>query len=233
VPLEILYEDNHLLAVAKPPGLPTQGAAAGGDGLVMQAKDYLRRKYRKPGNVYLGVVSRLDSPVSGVVVFARTSKAAARLNQQFRSRRVEKLYWAWVEGKIDPPAAECVDWLAKDERHQRIVTVSQPAIGERGPSTKSAAGRPQEARLKYRRLKALPDASLLEVMLETGRKHQIRVQLSVRGHPLIGDKKYGSGRLFAGGIALHCRRVVIEHPVKKTLLEITAPAPKSWKQFAV
>ncbi len=123
VSLRILYEDNHLLAVAKPAGIPTQGAVAGRESLVNQAKQYLRQKYRKPGNVYLGVVSRLDSPVSGVVVFARTSKAAARLNEQFRNRKVEKIYWAWVEGRVEPAEAECVDWLAKNEQRQRMEVV--------------------------------------------------------------------------------------------------------------
>ena len=126
MPLKVLYEDNHLLAVAKPVGLPTQGALADRESLVKQAKEYLRQKYRKPGNVYLGVVSRLDSPVSGVVVFARTSKAAARLNEQFRNRQVEKIYWALVEGRVEPAEAECVDWLAKDDRQQRMEVVRKP-----------------------------------------------------------------------------------------------------------
>jgi 23S rRNA pseudouridine1911/1915/1917 synthase len=230
MPLDILYEDNHLLAVVKPPGLPTQGAAAGRSSLVVQAKEYLRQKYRKPGNVYLGVVSRLDLPVSGVVLFARTSKAAARLNQQFRDRQVEKLYWALVEGKIEPPAAECVDWMAKDERQKRMVVVNPPRRGQDRMPRKRAA-KPQAARLKYKRLKVSGGNSLLEISLETGRKHQIRVQLAARGHPLVGDRKYGSRRAFAGGIALHCRRLVVEHPVKKTMLELVAPPPKAWKEF--
>ncbi|HZZ29445.1 MAG TPA: RluA family pseudouridine synthase [Pirellulales bacterium] len=230
--LEILYEDNHLLAVAKPPGLPTQGAAAGRNSLLVQAKNYLRRKYHKPGNIYLGVVSRLDLPTSGVVLFARTSKAAARLSQQFRNRHVEKTYWAVVEGAMDPPAAECTDWLAKDERNQRMVIVSKPGNDSIPKNRVKSAAQAQEARLQYRRVKALPQASLLEIMLETGRKHQIRVQLAARGYPIIGDRKYGSRRVFADGIALHCRRLVVEHPVKKTPLELIAPPPKAWKQFA-
>src|SRR5271170_3618899 len=127
--LNVLYEDNHLLAVAKPPGLPTQGAAAGRSSLVVQAKDYLRQKYAKPGNVYLGVVSRLDEPVSGVVVFARTSKAAARLSEQFRGRSVEKIYWAIVEGTIRPPSGQWDDFLLKDEPRRRMRRV---ASGESG-----------------------------------------------------------------------------------------------------
>jgi len=229
VSLHILYEDNHLLAVVKPAGLPTQGAAAGHDSLVNRAKEYLREKYCKPGNVYLGVVSRLDAPVSGVMIFARTSKAAARLNEQFRNRQVEKLYWAWVEGRVEPAEAEYVDWLAKDERRQRIVVRRRTGNQRHAPDQR--AGRTQQARLRFKRLKMSRQASLLEILLETGRKHQIRVQLAARGHSVIGDRKYGSARKFADGIALHCRRLVIEHPVKKTPLELTAPLPKAWKDF--
>lgn len=217
MPLKILYEDNHLLAIAKPAGLPTQGAAAGLPSLVMLAKQYLKRKYRKPGNVYLGVVSRLDSPTSGVVVLARTSKAAGRISQQFRQRKVEKIYWAIVEGLVEPPAAECIDWVIKDERQQRMGIVAK---------TRSGA---QEARLSYRRLKKFRGTSLVEIVLNTGRKHQIRVQLADRGYPVVGDRKYGSERKFGHGIALHCRRLVIEHPIKHTPIELIAPLPRAWQ----
>lgn len=229
--MHILYEDNHLLAVNKPPGLPTQGAIPGRPSLVSEAKNYLRQKYQKPGNVYLGVVSKLDAPVSGVVVFARTSKAAARLSEQFRNRSVEKIYWACVEGRVDPPAGECVDHLVKSERLQRMVVATSRSKSE--GKSKNTVGPAKIARLKYKRLKALPRASLLEISLETGRKHQIRVQLAARGHPLLGDRKYGSSRAFPGGIALHSRRLVVEHPIKKTPLELIAPLPKSWQKFAL
>jgi 23S rRNA pseudouridine1911/1915/1917 synthase len=193
---------------------------------VAQAKRYLKQKYRKPGNVYLGVVSRLDSLVTGVVVLARTSKAAARLNEQFRGRRVEKIYWAIVEGRVDPPTDRLVDFLAKDEPNERMMIV--PHRGRGGKITQATG---QEALLSYRRLKIGHGHSLLEIVLETGRKHQIRLQLAARGHPIVGDRKYGSKRPFPRGIALHCRRLVIEHPVKKTRLEMTAPIPSSWKAF--
>jgi 23S rRNA pseudouridine1911/1915/1917 synthase len=225
--MNVLYEDNHLLAVAKPPGLPTQGAVAGKPSLVSEAKEYLRRKYRKPGNVYLGVVSRLDSAVSGVVVFARTSKAAARLNEQFRGREVEKTYWALVEGQTKP-VDELVDWIVKDERQQRMITVPAEGHSQRKNSSTNA----KEARLSYRRLKSSAGCTLIEIRLETGRKHQIRVQLAARGHPVIGDSKYGSRRPFSGGIALHSRRLVVEHPVKKTPIELVAPLPRAWKSLA-
>jgi len=223
-PLQVLYEDNHLLAISKPAGLPTQGAVAGKPSVVAEAKAYLKRKYRKPGNVYLGVVSRLDSPVSGVVILARTSKAAARLNEQFRVREVGKIYWAIAEGSVEPPSGQLVDFLAKDERNKRMAIVAQS--GRRG---KKSQGQGQEARLSYRRLKVAVGNSLLEIVLETGRKHQIRLQLAARGHPIVGDRKYGSKQTFPRGIALHCRRLIIEHPIKKTRLEVTAPLPKSWK----
>lgn len=219
--LRVLYEDNHLLAIAKPPGIATQGAEAGKPSLVAQAKEYLRHKYRKPGNVFLGVVSRLDASTSGVVIFARTSKAAARLSEQFRTRRVEKTYWALVEGRIEPTAAELVDFVAKDETQQKMVVVSSKSPGA------------QEAKLSYRVAKTLESVSLVEIGLETGRKHQIRLQFGSRQHPIIGDKKYGSKRQFAQGIALHCRRMVVDHPVQKTPLEIVAPPPPAWRGFKI
>jgi 23S rRNA pseudouridine1911/1915/1917 synthase len=190
--------------------------------LITVAKEYLRDKYDKPGNVYLGVVSRLDTPVTGVTLFARTSKAAARLTEQFREREVEKIYWAIVEGRLAPPAGECVDWLRKNEHHRRVQIAS--------PITPGA----QEARLTYEVLQEIErrsDYSLLEIRLQTGRKHQIRVQFGHRGHPIVGDQKYGSRDPFAAGIALHARRLVIEHPTQRTPLAIEAPLPGSWRAW--
>ncbi len=153
--LEILYEDNHLLAIAKPVELPTMGVPDDCPSLLALAKEYIRQRYHKPGNVYLGAMSRLDVPVSGVVLFARTSKAASRLTDQFRTREVEKTYWALVAGSA-PLAADCIDWMVKDERHRRmhLATAGQPGA--------------QEARLHYRRRAQLPRATLLEIALETG-----------------------------------------------------------------
>lgn len=219
--LDVLYEDNHLLAVAKPAGLPTMGVAAGLPSLLELAKAYIKERYDKPGNVYLGVVSRLDAPVTGVVLIARTSKAARRLTEQFRTRAVEKTYWALVEGQIDPPEGECVDWVGQDERHRRMWIV--------GPSVAGA----KNARLHYQQIGAFADSSLVEVALETGRKHQIRLQLAHRGHPILGDRKYGSCRRWPQGIALHARRIVLIHPVKGGRLQIDAPIPKFWRQFGV
>lgn len=218
--LDVLYEDNHLLAVSKPVGLPTMGVAADRPSLLTVAKAYLKERYEKPGEVYLGTVSRLDAPVSGVVLFARTSKAAARLTEQFREREVEKTYWAIVSGRPSPPAGLCVDWLMHDERHRRVHVVAPRSAGA------------QEARLRYRTLEHAGSHTLLEILLETGRKHQIRVQLARLGHPIVGDIKYGSRESFAAGIALHARRLACEHPVKKSRIEIEAPLPRSWQAYA-
>jgi 23S rRNA pseudouridine1911/1915/1917 synthase len=217
---QILYEDNHLLAVVKPAGLPTMGVAAGTENLLSLAKDYIKRKYRKPGNVYLGAMSRLDAPVSGVLMLARTSKAASRLTEQFRDRTVEKLYWAVLSGDV-PRGGECVDWIVKDERHRRMHV--------------AAAGTPaaQEARLSYRRLREVAGGWLVEIALDTGRKHQIRLQLGNRGFPVIGDRKYGSPVPFSAGIALHARRLVCVHPTRGEPLELIAPLPKSWRNFGI
>ena len=220
--LDVLYEDNHLLIVNKPAGLATMGVSAGTTSLITVAKEYLREKYQKPGNVYLGVVSRLDTPVTGAVLFARTSKAAARMTEQYRERTVEKIYWAIVEGHLSPATGELVDWLRKDERHRRVHVAS--------PTAPDA----QEARLKYQVLEELArrnDHSLLEIRLETGRKHQIRVQLAHHGHPIVGDVKYGSRDDLAAGIALHARRLVVEHPTLHTPVEVVAPLPKTWAKW--
>jgi 23S rRNA pseudouridine1911/1915/1917 synthase len=216
--LDVLYEDNHLLVVNKPAGLPTQGAAAGEDSLVSRAKDYLKEKYHKPGNVYVGVVSRLDAEVTGVVVLARTSKAAARLSEQFREAEVIKTYWAVVEGAPRAFSGMLVDWLEKSEHQRKMIIVD--------------AARGQEARLRFRQLASLASRqTLLEVNLETGRKHQIRVQLARYGCPIVGDARYGASEPFPRGIALHARRLQITHPSRKMPCEFLAPLPESWRSL--
>lgn len=219
LPLDILYEDNHLLVVNKPAGLATQGAAEGEPSLVTRAQEYLRVKYHKPGNVYIGVVSRLDALVTGVVVLARTSKAAARLSEQFRLGSPRKTYWALVEGIPQPPTGECIDWLYKDDAAHQMVALTKPRPGT------------HEARLAYRTLRQLTNASLLEIELHTGRKHQIRVQLARRGWPILGDRKYGSDRSFPRGIALHSRRLTFQHPVRAEEVTIEAPVPPAWPEL--
>jgi 23S rRNA pseudouridine1911/1915/1917 synthase len=219
--LRVLYEDNHLLAIDKPAGLPTMGTPGDRPTLLSLAKQYVKRRYDKPGNVYLGAMSRLDAPVTGVVLFARTSKAAARLTRQFHDHTVEKIYWAIVEGDINPAEGKLIDWLAQDERHRRMHIVG------------STIGGAKEARLTYRKISATGRDSLIEVVLETGRKHQIRLQMSHHGHPLLGDLKYGSRRPFPNGIALHARRLVVTHPVKHEPVELFSPLPDAWRRLGV
>jgi 23S rRNA pseudouridine1911/1915/1917 synthase len=218
-PLSIIYEDNHLLVVNKPAGLATQGVIEGAASVLTEAKAYLKQKYRKPGNVYLGVVSRLDALVSGLLVLARTSKAAARLGDQFKTGSVDKVYWALVEQSPASSAEELSHWLLKNDKERRINVVA--------PRTRGA----QHARLSYRTLGRQKMGTLTEIRLHTGRKHQIRVQLAAIGCPILGDHKYGSRSSFAAGqaIALHCVRLAIEHPTTKKRLEFTAPPPPSWK----
>jgi len=220
-PFPVLYEDNHLLAVVKPAGLPTMGTPGDRPTLLAVAKEYVKRRYRKPGNVYLGVMSRLDAPVSGVVLLARTSKAAARLTEQFRDHTVEKSYWAVVEGRIEPPSGALVDWLAQDARHRRM-----HIVGPTAPGAKRAV-------LSYRTLSLVRNHSWLEVRLETGRKHQIRLQLAHGGHPIVGDRKYGAREVFASGIALHARRLAVTHPTTGARLTFEAPPPESWRRFGL
>jgi 23S rRNA pseudouridine1911/1915/1917 synthase len=217
--LEILYEDNHVLVVNKPAGIPTQGAGPGEPSLVQLAKQYIKSKYSKPGNVYLGVVSRLDSRVSGIVIFARTSKAAARLSSEFAQGTADKTYWAIVEGTPQPPSGSCLDWLIHDDNRQRVVISSANVPGAK------------EARLSYVTLGMARAGTWLEVKLETGRKHQIRVQLANRGWPIRGDTKYRATQSWPSGIALHARRLELAHPVRETRLELTAPLPAPWRDM--
>lgn len=217
--LEVIYEDNHLLVVNKPADLATMGVVEGAASVVTVAKQYLKQKYNKPGNVFVGVVSRLDAGVSGVLVLARTSKAAARLSDQFREANAEKVYWAALETAPTPPEQTLVDWVWKDEKLRRM-TVVRPH-----------APQAQKAILSYRVVRSSPKATLVEVQLETGRKHQIRLQLSSIGSPILGDRKYGSRRPFPIGIALHARTLAIVHPTTGKRMEFRAPLPPSWRQL--
>ncbi len=214
--LEVLFEDNHLLVLNKPAMLPTMGTPGGSETLLTVAKRYVKDRYDKPGNVYLGVVSRLDAPVTGVVLFARTSKAARRLTEQFRDGSVEKRYWALVSGRVQPAEDEYADWVASDERHRRMRIVGSELSGAK------------LAQLRYRRLRSWQGNSLLEIRLLTGRKHQIRLQLAHHGFPIAGDRKYGSEDPFPRGIALHARRLRIQHPVGAHDFEAIAPLPTYW-----
>jgi 23S rRNA pseudouridine1911/1915/1917 synthase len=216
--LEVLYEDNHLLAVNKPALLPTMGVADDKASLLTVAKEYIKCKYEKPGNVYLGIVSRLDAPVTGVVLLARTSKAAARLSEAFRSREVRKVYLAVIAGEPAASSATLEHYLRKDERHRKV------------HATHEHAADAQLARLRYEVLASVNSMSLLQIELLTGRKHQIRVQLAKIGHAIVGDRKYGSVAGHPSGIALHARRLELHHPVRDELLSIEAPLPAAWRR---
>jgi len=216
--LEVLHEDNHLLVVNKPAGLATQGVAEGTASVITRAKEYLKLKYKKPGNVYLGVVSRLDLTVSGVLVLARTSKAADRLTKQFQSGQVEKIYWALVEQPPQPAAGELSHWLLKNDRERRMEIVA--------PRSRGA----QHARLSYRTLGKQQLGTLVEVRLHTGRKHQIRLQLATIRCPVLGDRKYGSRRPFLDdAIGLHCVRLALMHPTTSKRLEFAVAPPPNWR----
>jgi 23S rRNA pseudouridine1911/1915/1917 synthase len=229
--LHILFEDNHCIAVAKPAGLLTQGVPAGIPTLEAMVKAYLKEKYGKPGNVYLGVPHRVDRPVSGVVLFARNSKAAHRLAEQFQERQVTKLYWGIVEGTVEPSEGAWEDWLRKIPDEARAEKVEPTAEGAK------------QATLNYRVVQSLtpgPEpATLLEFQPITGRMHQIRVQAAARGHPLFGDSLYGSTRSFGPAaellrdrlIALHARNLTFLHPLSYEPMTLTAPLPALWQEM--
>lgn len=212
--IEPLYFDNHLLVVCKPAGILIQKDNTGDKSLYDVARSYLKKTLNKPGNVYLGLVHRLDRPVSGVVVFARTSKAASRLSDQFRRKTVTKTYWALVKGKT-PKKGSLTNWILRDGVNSRI-------------STKASGKR---AALSYRRILYQNDTSFLVIELETGRHHQIRVQLSHIGFPIIGDFRYGSKIKFPDkALALHARSIVISHPISEERLTFVAPLETSWPE---
>ncbi len=223
--LNVLFEDNHCLAVAKPAPLLTQGPP-GVPSLEALARAYLKAKYHKPGHVYLGIPHRLDRPVSGVVLFARQTVSAQRLAAQFQNRRVTKVYWAAVEGHVEPAEGDWHDWLLKVASEARTECVAPETPGAR-PAT-----------LSYRRLQTGPDWSLLELRPQTGRMHQLRVQAATRGHPVCGDVLYGSTRSFGPTaelprdrvIALHARSLTFLHPVRFEPITVTAPLPPAWAE---
>lgn len=214
--LDILYEDNHCIAVAKPAGLSSTHFDGRHQTLDQLVKAYLKQKYAKSGNVFLGIVHRLDKPTSGVILFARTSKAAARLSEQFRNSAIEKTYWAVIEGDITPTAGTLEDWLQKNAATNLIETAPQQQPGAK------------RARTHYQVRAVCDGLTWLELRPQTGRKHQLRVQLASRRHPVIGDFQYGSEIVFPGGIALHARSLTFLHPIQKTPVTIVSPLPRRW-----
>lgn len=218
--LNVIYEDNHIIVVEKPVNIPSQGDKTGDIDMLSMIKDYLKEKYQKPGNVYLGLVHRLDRPVGGVMVFAKTSKAAARLSEQVRENHLQKTYLAVVNGKMEQPKALLEDYLLKNERNNMSKAVPE--------GTKDS----KRASLDYEVLKYEEEINLsvLKIHLHTGRHHQIRVQLSSRNHSIYGDQKYG-GRGHGKQIALWAYELTIFHPITKEPMTFRS-IPKmigSWK----
>ena len=211
----VIHEDNHLLAVYKPSGLLVQGDRTGDVCLLDLGKRWLKERYHKPGKVFLAMVHRLDRPVAGVVLFARTSKAAGRLSRQFRERTVEKRYLAVVHGRVSCESGRLIHHIERRDRMSRVV----PA-----PSDLS-----REARLRYTVLGTDREASLLRVCLETGRRHQIRIQLAQMGHPILGDLRYGAETpLPDRQIALLAHELRVDHPTREARLVFTSPIPQQW-----
>lgn len=213
--LEVLYEDNHIIIVNKRPGDIVQGDKTGDKPLSEVVKSYLKDKYNKPGNVYLGVVHRLDRPTSGVVLFSKTSKALPRLNKLFQNKEAKKTYWAVVKERPPGDSDKLVHFLKRNPKQNKSYAHIKEVPGSK------------KAILKYRLLKELDNYYLLEIDLETGRHHQIRSQLSALGCPIKGDLKYGFDRSNKdASIHLHARELNFEHPVKKVPIHITAAPPK-------
>ena len=220
--IDVLYEDNHVIVVNKKPSDIVQGDKTGDETLPDKIKEYLKIKYDKPGNVFCGVVHRLDRPTSGAVVFAKTSKALSRLNEQFRSKDTQKVYWAVVENPPKKPSLRLEDYLWKNEKQNKSYIHSSDEKGAK------------KAVLTYQTILKSDNYTLLEVELETGRHHQIRVQLSHIGSIIKGDVKYGARRSNPdASIHLHARKLSFIHPTTKELISVVAPVPNDalWSWF--
>lgn len=220
--MTVVYEDNHLIIVNKTASEIVQGDKTGDTPLSETVKQYIREKYAKPGNVFLGVVHRLDRPVSGLVVFAKTSKALARLNEMFRNSEVKKTYWAIVKQRPPQDEGELVNYLVRNEKQNKSYAYDKEVKNSK------------KAVLHYRLIGHSQNYFLLEVDLKTGRHHQIRCQLAKMGCPIKGDLKYGFARSNPdGSISLHAHRVKFVHPVSKELIDVTAPLPPGnlWNGF--
>ena len=220
--MTVVYEDNHIIVVNKTASEIVQGDKTGDTPLSETVKEYIKVKYNKPGNVFLGVTHRLDRPVSGLVVFAKTGKALSRLNDMFRLGEVKKTYWAIVKERPKELEGELVHWMVRNEKQNKSY-----AYDKEKPNSKKAI-------LRYKLIGHSQNYHLLEVDLQTGRHHQIRCQLAKMGCPIKGDLKYGSPRSNPdGSICLHARRVTFVHPVSKEVIDITAPLPLGnlWNGF--
>ncbi len=221
--LDMLFEDNHCLAINKPAGLPSQRDDTGSESLVDVVSRYLKERYEKPGNVYVGLLHRLDQPTSGVVLIAKTSKAAGRLSAQFRAGTIAKVYWAIVEGGPGENEGEWIDRVQKDRR------INRSWIAEEGDSEG------KDACVTFRVVERWADATKVELRPRTGRSHQLRVQLARRGLPIVGDAKYGATtRIMArdgrARIALHARELTFNHPIRGEAIVVEAPVQADWPE---
>lgn len=221
--MQVIYEDNHILIVNKKSGEIVQGDKTGDTPLSEMVQKYLKEKYNKPGNVFIGVPHRLDRPTSGAVVFAKTSKALQRLNKMFQEGKVKKTYWAIVQHRPEYEEGELSHYIVRDEKKNKCFAYHKEK------------SRSKVARLKYKLINSTQNNNLIEVELMTGRHHQIRCQLSKIGSPIRGDIKYGAPESNKdGSISLHARRIKFEHPVSKEIIDVTAPVPNNdnlWKSF--
>ena len=220
--MKVLYEDNHIIVINKAAGEIVQGDKTGDESLCDTMKAYIKEKYAKPGNVFIGLPHRLDRPVSGIVVFAKTSKALERLNRMFSEGAVKKIYWALTKGIPTPAEAELETWILRNEKMNKSFSYPKEVKGSK------------RAILHYRLAAASQNYNLIEVELKTGRHHQIGCQLSSIGCPIKGDLKYGAQRSNPdGSISLHARYIEFTHPVSKELIAITAPLPNErlWQSF--
>ena len=225
----ILYEDNHLLVINKRAGEIVQGDKTGDEPLSETLKAFIAQRDGKPGRVFMGVPHRLDRPVSGVALFAKTSKALERMNEAFRSGDVHKTYWALCVARPEPAEGELRHFLLRNEKQNKSYAYTDEASARKAAGNGGRSEGAKEARLRYRVLKDTDRYFLVEVELLTGRHHQIRCQLSAIGCPIKGDLKYGAPRSNReGGICLHARQIRFEHPVKHTEISVVAPTPSSW-----
>jgi 23S rRNA pseudouridine1911/1915/1917 synthase len=212
IKLQVLFEDNHLIAINKQSGDIIQGDKTGDEPLSEKVKKFLKKKYNKPGNVFLGTIHRIDRPTSGIIIFAKTSKSLSRMNEKFRDNKISKIYWAIVKNNLPKKSGPLVNYLTKDQKKNKSFV------------TKNKEGK--LAKLSYKLLNKLNNYYHYEIYPETGRHHQIRVQLSNMGSPIKGDLKYGAKRSNNdASINLHAREIIFEHPVSKEKITIIAPTP--------
>lgn len=220
--MEILYEDNHIIVVSKPQGVPSQPDESGDKDMLTQVKEYIKEKYNKPGNVYVGLVHRLDRPTGGVMVFAKTSKAASRLSEQFRNGEAEKTYFTIAKGNLKLRQTKLIHYLLKDEKNNKVKVVPMATAGAK------------RAELDYEELDSIGDLHLLKVKLGTGRGHQIRVQLSTIGCPVYGDQKYGGENMDKVNLNLFATELKFAHPTTKDIMVFRAYPPEeksAWNKF--